>query len=261
MKKSHWMIVFTAVLAALFISRTGAQQNQVQKQNQAQNAPPKSDMTGMDMSEMQHDDGPNSQAAAAANDEMSDMHMGMGPHMRMTDSRKQQPGDEQRAEQILEKLRPTMEEYQDYHKALDDGFKVFGPQVRQDIYHFTNYRYAAEAQFVFNPAHPTSLLYKKVGAGYELKGAMYTAPKRYTEEQLNERVPLSVARWHEHVNLCFPPKGTAISQANWKEFGLKGSIATEDACDAAGGRWIPLVFNWMVHVYPYETDPAKIWAH
>jgi hypothetical protein len=42
---------------------------------------------------------------------------------------------------------------------------------------------------------------------------------------------------------------------------LKGSIATADACDAAGGRWLPLVFNWMVHVYPFETDAAKIWAH
>ncbi len=44
-----------AVLAGLFISRTGAQQNPVQKQNQAQNAPANSDRPGMDMSEMQHD--------------------------------------------------------------------------------------------------------------------------------------------------------------------------------------------------------------
>src|ERR1700683_5117230 len=140
MKKIRWMIVLKAMLAVLSISRSGAQQNQVQKPTQDQKAPAKSDMPGMDMSEMQHDDGPNSQAAAA-NDEMSDMHMGMGPHMRMTDLRKPQPGDEQRAEQILEKLRPTMEEYKDYHNDLEDGFKIFGPRVPQDIYHFTNYRY------------------------------------------------------------------------------------------------------------------------
>jgi len=24
--------------------------------------------------------------------------------------------------------------------------------------------------------------------------------------------------------------------------------------------FVPRIFGWMVHVYPYETDPAKIWA-
>ena len=90
---------------------------------------------------------------------------------------------------------------------------------------------------------------------------MYTAPKNSTERQLDERVPLSVARWHEHVNFCMPPKGTPAGQVNWKEFGFVGSIATQDACEQAGGRWFPQMFNWMVHVYPFETDPSKVWAH
>jgi hypothetical protein len=261
MKSNHWIALFLAVLAVLFITGVSAQQNQTQKQAQGQSAPAKSDMPGMDMGDAQKDSAGNTQVAMSANEQMSDMHMEMGPHMRMTDLRKPSPGDEARAEKILETLRPALEQYKDYHKALDDGFQIFHPELPLEHYHFTNYRYAAEAQFVFNPAHPTSLLYKKVGDGYQLEGAMYTAPKRFTEEQLNERVPLSVARWHEHVNFCLPPKGERITLANWKEFGLKGSIATEDACDAAGGRWIPLVFNWMVHVYPFETDPSKIWAH
>ena len=29
-----------------------------------------------------------------------------------------------------------------------------------------------------------------------------------SEDQLSERVPLSVAQWHAHVNLCFPPEGS-----------------------------------------------------
>jgi len=266
MKSNHWIALLFAVFAGLLISgisvsRLGAQRNQTQKQNQGQNAPANSDMPGMGMAEMQHDTAESRQAAVSANEQMSDMHMNMGAHMRMTDLRKPEPGDAERAEEILEKLRPAIEQYKEYHKALGDGFQIFHPELPQDHYHFTNYRYAAEAQFVFNPTHPTSLLYRKVGDGYELEGAMYTAPKRYSEEQLNGRVPLSVACWHEHVNLCLPPRGAHITQANWKEFGRKGSIATEDACEAAGGRWIPLIFNWMVHVYPYETDPAKIWAH
>jgi hypothetical protein len=48
---------------------------------------------------------------------------------------------------------------------------------------------------------------------------------------------------------------------NLKEFGFRGSIATQEACEQAGGRWFPQIFNWMVHVYPYESDPSKIWAH
>ncbi len=255
MKSNRWIILPLAIFALSSISPLRAQQNQTPP-------PPKSDMPGMDMGEMQKDAKAAPQAAMSANEQMSDMHMDMGPHMHMTELRKPSPGDEQRAQQILDKLRPAIEQYKDYHKALDDGFKIFGAGVPQDVYHFTNYRYALEAQFTFNPAHPTSLLYKKVGDGYVLEGAMYTAPRRFSEEQLNERVPLSIARWHEHVNLCWPPKGSAgVKQANWKEFGLRGSIATQDACEAAGGRWIPIIFSWMVHVYPFETDPAKIWAH
>jgi hypothetical protein len=43
-------------------------------------------------------------------------------------------------------------------------------------------------------------------------------------------------------------------------FGLKGSIVTEQACEAAGGTFHPVIFNWMVHVYPFEKDQARIWS-
>jgi len=41
---------------------------------------------------------------------------------------------------------------------------------------------------------------------------------------------------------------------------LKGSIATEEACDAANGRFQPVIFGWMVHVYPYEDSLDKVFA-
>jgi hypothetical protein len=44
------------------------------------------------------------------------------------------------------------------------------------------------------------------------------------------------------------------------QFGLKGSITTQEACDAAGGTFHPVIFNWMVHVYPFEKDQASIWS-
>ena len=113
--------------------------------------------------------------------------------------------------------------------------------------------------FSFDPSRPTSLLYKKTSDGYELVGAMYTMPKRATEEQLNARVPLSVAMWHLHTNLCMPPRDQR-GTADMTKFGLRGTIASEDACDAAGGRFHPVIFGWMVHVYPYEDSLDKIFA-
>jgi hypothetical protein len=118
-----------------------------------------------------------------------------------------------------------------------------------------------EAAFKFNPEHPTSLLYEKHGDDYKLIGVMYTAPKRLGEEQLDERIPLSIAQWHEHVNFCAPPTGRKREvMAPHPQFGLRGSITTQEACDAAGGTFHPVIFNWMVHVYPFEKDQASIWS-
>ena len=227
----------------------------------ASNTP--SSMPGMDMSDMQRETEQNPEAAKAANDamDMPGMEMAANPHMFMTDLAPKQPGDDRRAQEIVEILSKSIAKYKDYKLALADGYQIFLPNVPQPIYHFTNYRNAVAAAFIFNPAHPTSLLYKKSGAGYELIGAMFTAPKTATHQQLDDRVPLSVARWHEHVNFCLPPRGTPPSQIDWKKFGLAGSISTEDACAAANGRFIKQIFGWMVHVYPFEQDPEKLWAH
>jgi hypothetical protein len=221
-------------------------------------------MAGMDMGQMQQGTGRNSDAAAAANGAMSDhdmQGMNMSAHMHMTDLRAANAADEKRAADILEQLRPAIEKYKDYHVALADGYRIFGPNVPQPVYHFTNYRNGFLNAFKFDAARPTSLLYKKTADGYELAGVMYTAPRRTSEDGLNARVPLSVARWHEHVDLCLPPKGTNLQRIDFKQFGPNGSIATQQACQAAGGRWYPMVFGWMVHVYPFESEPDKIWAH
>jgi hypothetical protein len=72
---------------------------------------------------------------------------------------------------------------------------------------------------------------------------------------------LSVARWHEHVDFCAPPPNRKKEMVEpHPRFGLKGSIVTEQACKAAGGTFHPVIFNWMVHIYPFEKDPAGIWS-
>jgi len=96
-------------------------------------------------------------------------------------------------------------------------------------------------------------------AGYELVGAMYTAPRNESEIDLNARVPLSVARWHAHINICLPPRGSGAN-ADWKKSGPDGSITSADACAAAGGRFFAQLFGWMVHVYPFERTPDEIWG-
>jgi hypothetical protein len=191
--------------------------------------------------------------------DMQHMHHGDTAHMHMTAPRPASAEDERRANEIVERLRAGIEKYRDYQVALDEGYKIFMPNVPQPEYHFTNYTNGFLEAFSFDPARPTSLLYKKTADGYELVGAMYTMPKRATEEQLNERVPLSVATWHLHTNLCIPPRGDR-RHADWTKFGLRGSITTQSACDAAGGTFYPVIFGWMVHVYPYEDTTAKIFA-
>lgn len=191
--------------------------------------------------------------------DMEHMHHGDTAHMHMTASRPQTVEDQKRADAIVAELRAAIDKYKDYHLALNEGFKIFLPNLKQEEYHFTNYKNGFLEGFTFDPARPTSLLYKKTTSGYELVGAMYTMPKWASEDQLNERVPLSMATWHLHSNLCVPPKGQRLT-ADYSKFGLRGSITTPEACEAAGGKFYPVIFGWMVHVYPYEDSTAKIFA-
>ena len=180
----------------------------------------------------------------------------------MTEMRRRQPGDHLRADEIVRAARLVMQRYADYRDALADGFHIFLPNLPQKMYHFTNGWYAMEAAFGLNLQHPTSLLYEKTaGGGYKLIGVMYTAPARSSMDELDERVPLSIARWHEHTNFCAAPKGREREYFGPRaKFGLLGSISTEPECAAAGGKFRPQIFGWMVHVYPSEKTQEAIWS-
>ena len=225
-----------------------------------------SDMGGMDMDSPQSGSG---SSGAMGDMTMHDAHMGHGGmknmalHMTWSDLRPANPADQAKAAQLVATLQTALAKYKDYRVAEADGYKPFHPEYKkQPVVHFTKWTYAVKAQFTFDPAEPTSLLYKRAGDdGYELIGAMYTAPRRWNEDQINERVPLSVARWHKHIDLCLPKRGTDPRTADWTRFGPDGSIATEQACDAVGGTFYPTLYGWMVHVYPWETNQQEVWAH
>lgn len=189
-------------------------------------------------------------------------HKHAGDHMKMTAPRRPNPGDRERADAVAEAARRAIARYKNYRAALADGYRILQPGVPQSMYHFNHYGNAAEAERRFDPARPTSLLYEKAGEGYSLVGVMYTAPAGASEAELDERIPLAVARWHQHVNICLPPG------AGWEEgifsgdarFGLNGSVTTPGACAEAGGSFVPRLFGWMVHLYPFEPEGADAWS-
>ena len=220
--------------------------------------PPRMKMSDADMRKMA---GTNADGTAHAMLSMADRQMSMGPHMKMTTLRDPKPGDQEKADQIVAAARKAAEQYKDYKVALADGYKIFLPNLPQRQYHFTNYRYAFEAAINFNAEHPTSLLYEKQGDEYKLIGVMYTAPKNANWNDLDQRIPLSIAQWHAHINMCLPPPERKNEAWGPKaKFGLAGSITTRAECDSAGGKFMPQIFGWMVHVYPFEQKPEDIWS-
>jgi hypothetical protein len=179
--------------------------------------------------------------------------------MKLSPTRSVVPADVERADALVSTLRRVLEPYRDSARAERDQYRPFLPGLPLPQYHFTNWRYGLIGAFTFDPSKPTSLLYRRDHGKYVLTGAMYTAAANASNEQLDARVPLSIARWHAHVNICLPPRDA--TRVDWTRLGFKGSITTEAACEAAGGRFHPQIFGWMVHVHPYEKDRAKIWAH
>ena len=204
----------------------------------------------------QDDVRPQSMARRAATD--------IDPHMSMTKLRPLRSGDQARADAIVAAAKRAAERYRDYRKAEADGYTIFMPDQHQNVYHFILESPNLVDKDRFDPDQPRGLLYTKMdepSPGYKLIGVMYMARYDATEEELNARIPLSIARWHAHLNMCVPQQP---EQRNWlmgdPTFGLNGSITTAEACTAAGGHFKPHLAGWMAHVYPFETDPAKVWS-
>jgi hypothetical protein len=191
-----------------------------------------------------------------------------GAHLLLTPARIATPVDSARAAAVVDTLRRAIARYHDVRVAEADGFRMFAPRVkRQRVYHYTSRRAALLSLVRFDPARPTSLLYERgADGGLVLIGAMYTAPRSASLEELDRRVPLGIARWHKHVNLCVPRWGKT---ERWREvrdgrpvFGPASPIATRDACEREGGRFIAERFGWMVHANVLAADdPAAIWTH
>ena len=119
----------------------------------------------------------------------------------------------------------------------------------------------------FDVEKPTSLLYQRGPDGeLELIGAMYSAPKRMRTSKLDDRVPLSIARWHKHVNWCLPPQDRPelwLTRTNGMPvFGPESPVATRWDCERVGGRFYPNLFGWMIHANVFlGEDLGTVFGH
>ena len=222
-------------------------------------------------------------------------HMHADPHMVLTEARAATAEDLRRGREILAALRGGIEKFQDPDAAIGAGYQPFLPTVPQEVYHFVSRpETAREYGGAFDAARPGSLLYVKQGSRHRLVGAMYSASQQAALADLDRRVPLGLARWHAHVNVCLP-KGVTLADLVRGDigagnphlagmldperspglarirndrlgfmadgrFGFAGKIAEREGCDRAGGDFIPRAWGWMVHVYPYESSLDKVFA-
>jgi hypothetical protein len=187
-------------------------------------------------------------------------------HMRMAPHRHATRADSARAADVVLAARQALAKYRDVAVAEADGFVRFLPQVKdQPEYHYTNYRNALAEMFAFDATRPTSLLYREDARGaLQLVGVMYSAPWRATPDQLDARLPLGMAHWHQHVNFCGPRPVEARRVRDRRDVAAVARwlrITSREDCLAAGGRFTPRVFGWMAHAYIFAgDDPKVIWG-
>jgi hypothetical protein len=193
---------------------------------------------------------------------MGESMAAMMNHMCITPMRAKQPGDEEKAKAVVAEVKAAIEKYKDYKKALADGYQIANPKLEQPQYHFNNEANVRLAESKFDPAKPSSLLYRRTATQrYKLEGVMFTDRVDAPEEELNQRIPLSVARWHEHTNFCAAPADKVKDyHGDHPKFGMFGSIHTKEACQAEGGIFYPVMFTWMIHVFPYEDNMKDVFS-
>ncbi len=209
-------------------------------------------------------------AAAAAADAMDRLTTDPEPdtetHLSLSVNPPATPDDSTRADLLLLHIRGALRKYGDVRVAAADGFEELpATEGKHTIHHLSNWGWARAEAKGFNPARPTSLLYREGADGtLGLVGAMYTAPASASMEELDARIPISLARWHRHINWCAPKSSSGAQWLTVRDgaplYGPRSPITSREACDAAGGVFYPGVFGWMVHVtFVGSDDPRIVW--
>jgi hypothetical protein len=162
-------------------------------------------------------------------------------HMAYTAPRPGSAADTARALDVVHRLRAATARYSTVASAEAAGYEsqAHGGMQQRHMLHLSRPGSLAGTAG-FDPGTPQSLLYRQDETGQlHLAGAMFVAPKGSTERELDAMVPLSVARWHRHVDVCRGPNGEADPRYHQYE--------NQAACAKAGGRWRP-ASRYMLHI-------------
>jgi hypothetical protein len=177
-----------------------------------------------------------------------DRPAGVHAHMSFTSLRPGTATDTARALAVVAALRTAIEPYQTLDDARAAGYRWLRDPATvrpgQLLHAGKRVRPLAGAQ-PFDPREPQSLLYHRDTDGsMRLAGAMYVAPRSATTDDLDAMIPLSVAHWHRHVDICVP------ADRSLRRIRL---ATTPEACAAAGGRFREET-RYMVHVMTDAGD-------
>lgn len=162
-------------------------------------------------------------------------------HMSLTESRPGTAADTARAIAVVDGLRKAISPYQTIEAAERAGYrgKRDAETVKTGKLLHMGLRPARGAKG-FDPSSPQALLFRREPDGtMRLAGAMFVAPPSATTDDLDDMIPLSVAHWHRHVNVC-----VSANRENPRHF---PHATTAEACEAVSGRF-RAESRYMVHV-------------
>src|SRR5262249_9349155 len=140
--RTGMLIAAVFVLAVFLSAMPGHRVPVVGAQSERQNSAANQPMQSMDHSKMHH---PDADEQASEKDVMADMaHMHgpnqqMGPHMTMTAMHEQTSADVQKANEVVAQLRSGIQKNRDYQLPLNDGFKIFIPNLPPPQSHSSNH--------------------------------------------------------------------------------------------------------------------------
>ena len=187
-----------------------------------------------------------STASLAAQD-MATMEPGHH-HMSFTALRSGTAADTARALAVVHTLRAAIARYPTLATAESAGYRSRLPEAmqrRRPLLHVGRPGPRAGTG-EFDPTSPQALLYRRDASGeFVLSGAMFVAPEGATEDDLDASIPLSVARWHRHFDVCRGPKGELKPRYR--------RARTASACESMGGRFRS-ESRYMVHVMVDSGD-------
>jgi len=102
--------------------------------------------------------------------------------------RPKQPGDKEKVITVVATAKAAIERYKDYRKALDDGYVIANPKLKQPQYHFMNQANTRKLISTSTEQANSIALSPNSDAGIQAGGRDVHSEPDATEDELNERI-------------------------------------------------------------------------